>query len=312
MALKTLLVTLVLPALLLTQSNEQVLFAFTDPQITESSGLADLGDLMATTNDSGDSGRIFLVDTAGNTKRTINYFSDPTDVEGLALSNNRKIIWVADTGDNQNIRGHGTLFRVNIATGKTQQYQVSYPGGSFDVESILIRPKTNRIFLISKTVLISRVFRLPQKLSTTKLNRAVEIGKIGFTPSDAVFENQDWFLVRDLFSLCRYRLVGLVRQGCITLPRQTQGEGVSIGPKHRIRISSEGLYSEVIQVEFPNPDLAIKPNPTPLTPKPTVTSSAPVTQTSASNPEPWVFGSVFAAIGLAAAAMIWLRRRPKA
>ena len=42
----------------------QVAFTFQDNEIVESSGIAVVGDLVATTNDSGDTGRVFAVDPA--------------------------------------------------------------------------------------------------------------------------------------------------------------------------------------------------------------------------------------------------------
>ena len=66
------------------ESGDEVL-AFQDPAIVESSGLVALDDgLFATTNDSGDSGRVFTVDGDGETVGVTTWASTPDDVEALA------------------------------------------------------------------------------------------------------------------------------------------------------------------------------------------------------------------------------------
>jgi hypothetical protein len=86
---------------------------FGDPDIVESSGLAftatTRGGLVHTVNDSGDSGRVFTVDTAtGSTVGVTSWDGDPVDVEALAPS-------VRGTGPSPRRRtssstptGHGT------------------------------------------------------------------------------------------------------------------------------------------------------------------------------------------------------------
>ncbi len=81
------------------ESGDEV-FAFQDPAIVESSGLVALGDgLFATTNDSGDSGRVFTVDDDGETVGVTTWASTPDDVEALAPAGDGEV-WVGDIGDN--------------------------------------------------------------------------------------------------------------------------------------------------------------------------------------------------------------------
>jgi len=57
---------------------------FEDPEIVESSGLAVDDGLLVTTNDSGDSGRVFTVDPAtGETVGVTQWSAEPVDVEAL-------------------------------------------------------------------------------------------------------------------------------------------------------------------------------------------------------------------------------------
>ena len=60
-------------------------FRFRDPQIVESSGLVARDGLFVTVNDSGDSGRTFVVDGAtGRTVGGATWSTEPEDVEAVA------------------------------------------------------------------------------------------------------------------------------------------------------------------------------------------------------------------------------------
>ena len=68
----------------------QPVFAFADPAIVESSGLVAQDGLVYTTNDSGDTGRVFAVDPAsGETVGVTRWAAEPTDVEALAPGRTR-------------------------------------------------------------------------------------------------------------------------------------------------------------------------------------------------------------------------------
>ena len=78
----------------------QVVFSFQDNDIVESSGLVVARGLVVTTNDSGDTGRVFTVDPAtGETVGTTGWSNDPQDVEALAPLDDNDV-WVGDIGDN--------------------------------------------------------------------------------------------------------------------------------------------------------------------------------------------------------------------
>ena len=61
------------------------MFELRDDRIYESSGLVDLGSVMATVNDSGDSSRVFVLDPeSGETVGVTDFHTEVTDVEALA------------------------------------------------------------------------------------------------------------------------------------------------------------------------------------------------------------------------------------
>ena len=67
-------------------------FELRDDRIAESSGLADLGSVMATVNDSGDTSRVFVLDPeSGETVGVTDFHTDVTDVEALAPAGPRAV-----------------------------------------------------------------------------------------------------------------------------------------------------------------------------------------------------------------------------
>ena len=69
---------------------------------------------MVTTNDSGDSGRVFAVDPAtGARSASPRGRPDPVDVEALAPAGADEV-WVADTGDNRHVRESVEVLRVPV------------------------------------------------------------------------------------------------------------------------------------------------------------------------------------------------------
>src|SRR3954465_3611472 len=113
--LEKVLIALVAPPFLLGAAaapvgHAQVVFSFKDDAIIESSGLVVVGDLVVTTNDSGDSGRVFAVDPEdGRTVGVTSWQGDPTDVEALAPDGHGGV-WVGDIGDNEEKRDTVQVF----------------------------------------------------------------------------------------------------------------------------------------------------------------------------------------------------------
>ncbi len=89
-------------------------FELSDDRIFESSGLADLGSLMATVNDSGDSSRVFVLDPeSGETVGVTDFHTEVADVEALAPAGPRAV-YVGDIGDNRGERDEVVVHRVPV------------------------------------------------------------------------------------------------------------------------------------------------------------------------------------------------------
>jgi hypothetical protein len=237
----------------------QVVFSFVDPAITESSGLVDLGESMVTANDSGHAPVLYVVDSStGRTVGRTTYAGQVEDVEALAPGRGPSAgtIWVGDIGDNAARRASVRVYRVVPRTGDGRvdapSYELVYPDGAHDAESLVVDPG-GRLFVITKALLGGTVYAAPPVLSTAHPNRLTAVAKVGIWATDAaLFPDGDHVLVRGYGTAAIYTFPGFVPVATLDLPHQRQGEGVSIGDSGRIRLSSEGRNSPVLEVRLPD------------------------------------------------------------
>src|SRR3954467_2086156 len=158
--LEKVLIALVAPPFLLGAAaapvgHAQVVFCFKDDAIIESSGLAVVGDLVVTTNDSGDTGRVFAVDPAdGRTVSTTHWEDDPTDVEAIA-PDGRGGVWVGDIGDNTESRDTVQVADVPVSDSDAspadlQLFHLAYPDRPHNAETLMTDPVTGRLYIATK------------------------------------------------------------------------------------------------------------------------------------------------------------------
>jgi hypothetical protein len=254
-----LVVPFVLAAVNTPAEPSEVLFTFTDPQIVESSGLAVVGGLVVTTNDSGDSGRVFTVDPAtGDTVGTTQWASDVTDVEALAPGEG-DTVWVADIGDNTAERGSITIARVPVGRGDRSSdapsYTLVYPDGAHDAESLLADPRTGRLYVVTKDVFGGTFYAVPETLSTDRRNRLKRIGAVGdalpLATDASFFPDGRHVVVRGYPEAKIYAFPAMTEVATVDLPAQRQGEGIAVEDDGHLLISSEGVHSDVIRVTLP-------------------------------------------------------------
>ena len=245
------------PAVAVQPSSPGKVFAFQDVRIKESSGLVDLGSLMVTTNDSGDSARVFVIDPS--TGRTVGVTTfgddDPRDVEALAPAGGSRV-WVADIGDNDSSRDDVRVYRVPVAAraidvGDPDSYVLRYPDGAHDAESLVAAPD-GRLYVITKSFAGGAVYRTPGQLSRSRPNVLEEVAKVDDYATDAaLLGDGQHVVVRSLGQASVYTFPGFEVVSRFELPAQRQGEGVSVGPGDRTRLSSEGLRAPVLEVALP-------------------------------------------------------------
>jgi hypothetical protein len=237
-------------------------FRFTDPEIVESSGLVVLpggrgrdGDLVVTTNDSGDSGRVFTVDPAtGDTVGVTSWADDPEDVEALAPAGSGHV-WVADIGDNRHARDSVEVLRVPVGRGDRkvtpEVRQLVYPDGARDAEALLRHPVTGRLHVITKGVFGGTVYAAPERLRADRPNRLTAVGDAPGMVTDATFLPGGGGVVMRTYSAAH--LVAFPSWQAVEsweLPDQDQGEGVALAGSELL-VSTEGARSEVLGVGLP-------------------------------------------------------------
>jgi len=308
-------------------SDTGPLFRFHDPRISESSGLVDLGSTMVTTNDSGHPSQLYVVGTGGQTVGVTDFQAPVDDVEALAPAGGSSV-WVGDIGDNQASRKFVTVYRVSLGAGNrtvsAPAYRLVYPKRhAHDAES-LFADRQGRLYVVTKTFFGGTVYRAPLRLSRSRDNRLQPIGGVReFATDAAMMRDGRHLLVRGYDSAGVYAFPSLHRVGDFMLPAQRQGEGISVGPGNRIRLSSEGAHSVVQQVTLPsalarvvNRPASPSPGPSPsATPSPPATAARPdPAPDSASSSGPfghgWLRWTIPGVIALGAVGIgLGLRRR---
>lgn len=287
-----------------------VIFSFTDPDITESSGLVDLGALMVTTNDSGDDAVLYTVDPrTGRTVGRTTYARAVTDVEALAPAGAGKV-WAADIGDNTAVRQVVEVYKVPVGRGDRRvdapSYRLQYPDGPHDAES-LISPG-GRLYVITKGPLGGKVYAAPRVLDPVRVNRLTAVGIVTEWATDAAMLGARHVLVRGYGSAEVLTFPGFRKVASFELPSQAQGEGVSVGPGGRVRLSSEGEHSAVLQLALPA-EVKAMVRPAPASPPsiPHPVESFGEGRSTDLGLGPWVYGG--AALGAFVVALWWARRR---
>ncbi|MDZ5663101.1 hypothetical protein SFC79_15090 [Nocardioides sp. S-58] len=239
---------------------EDVAFRFSDTDVVESSGLVVLegpaaGGLVVTTNDSGDSGRVFAVDPdTGDTVGVTSWAGDPVDVEALAPAGPGHV-WVGDIGDNARARDSVEVLRVPVGRGDRsvtpESYELVYPEGAGDAEALLADPLTGRLLVVTKGVFAGTAYAAPLQLRADRPNRLVEVGDAPGLVTDATFLPGGGGVVMRTYS--HAHLVAFPSWAPVSsweLPQQDQGEGIALAGR-RLLVSTEGARSQVLEVDLP-------------------------------------------------------------
>lgn len=233
-----------------------VSFSFADPRIDESSGLVSLGATVLTINDSGDGP--FLYDVDASTGRTVGVTTytgdDVVDVEALATGPDGTV-WVGDIGDNRSNRMSVSVYAVPPVTPgertvSARRYDLQYPGGPRDAETLLVSPRTGRLYVVSKGLFSGQVFAAPRRLAAGRPNLLRPVARTGGTVTDGSFTPDGRYVVLRTYSTATlYDSQTWRSPAAMALPRQRQGEGLAmLSSGERMLLSSEGVRSPVLSV----------------------------------------------------------------
>lgn len=263
-----------------TDRDGEEVFRFQDREIVEASALVMEGDRAYTINDSGDTGRVFTVDTATGETVGVTYWADgPDDVEALAPAGPGHV-WVGDIGDNSTSRDSIEVTRVPVGDGDRtvdeETIDLVYPDGQRDAEALLVHPVTGRLYVATKGIFSGELYAAPPELADDAPNTLGLIGQTtGIVTDGAFFPDGEHLILRTYTNAVVYTFPALETVGSFDLPSQEQGEGIAAPSTKFVYLSSEGQQAPVLKVPVP-PEIrsVLAPTP-PATASPTTTTSTP-------------------------------------
>jgi len=219
--------------------------------VTETSGLASSrknpGVLYAH-NDSGDSARVFALDSKGALLGEIAFGgATAVDWEDMAVGPcaEGSCVWIGDVGDNGKSRSNYALYSIPEPTldGKTfakttiaaHKFPFSYPDGKWNCETLLVHPTTGEIFVVTKDSTIDGgVYRFPAKLVPGTPVTLEKVGSAKGTNKNLVTGGDispcgDRILLRTYGPLYEYTIA----------PGKTVAEAFSVAPRS-VPVAKEG------------------------------------------------------------------------
>lgn len=142
-----------------------------DKRIKESSGLAQSGrdpSIFWTLNDSGGEPCVFAIDRSGKTRAKVRIRDAANfDWEDIASGKDEKgtpMLFIGDIGDNLFIRSSIQVYQIpepevnapgqpvaETETAAPQLWRANYPDGSHNAESLLVHPRTRRLYILTKS-----------------------------------------------------------------------------------------------------------------------------------------------------------------
>lgn len=284
--------------------------------IEESSGLVlsrNHDDLAYTINDSGNAPIVYAIevstgDLVGTTRVGGGELDDP---EALSIDN-EGTLWVADIGDNDSDRDDIALYAFpesgrGTHSVKARRYPLSYDKGPRDAETLLINPKTNEKFIVTKSLKGGELFPIPGSLRVNDGNDLIrEIEDLSVLVTDGAFTPDGRYAVlRTLGSIQVFDAESWKLLRSDRVPNQKQGETLAMeADGASVLIGSEGKNSELLRVALNVEQEATEE----------VTTDSPSTDEDEkdagdSNNEWWQWAALAAALLGAAGGATLLRRR---
>jgi hypothetical protein len=236
----------------------EVVATFRDEAIDESSGLVVRGERLFTVNDSGDGPYLYEVDLRTGETVGVTTFADedPVDVEALAPGTGEEV-WVGDIGDNLRSRGSIRIHRLVPADGggrvDSTTYDLAYPDGPHDAETLLVHPRTERVLVVTKSFgRGGQAHRAPRRLEPGRIHRLEPIAAVPGMITDGTFlPDGKRVLLRTYGAATVYSYPDFEVLQELELPPQEQGEAVAVGDDGRVYLTSEGALSDVLVLDLP-------------------------------------------------------------
>lgn len=249
-----------------------------DRRITESSGLAASRrhpGIVYTFNDSGGTAQLYALGPDCRVRATLTLAgAHNRDWEAMAIG--RDGLYVGDIGDNMGgAWPYVTVYRIReparlrSRTIHATAYRIKYADGPRNAETLMIDPRTNRLYIASKEIGGS-LYEGPKRLSTHGFNIMHRVGDAPFYATDGAFAPDGrTFVIRGYWDAEMYSAPGkeLAR---VAVPDQKQGEGVTYAADGRsLLFSSEGTGQPLWREPVPAAGLPSE------SPKPSGSGAAP-------------------------------------
>jgi hypothetical protein len=301
-----------------------------DPAIGENSGIAlspQHAGVLWTVNDSGNPPVLYALGPTGATaaRITLTGVAD-TDWEAVATwrdRTGRALLAAADIGDN---RAGRSQIEIDVVAEPSplrsqtlkplRRLVLRYPDGATDAESLMVDPRTQRMYVASKGF-GSRIYAVPESVwpgvpGAARVDSGV-LQPVGRTPAllvtdGAILPSGD-VVLRTYTSMLLLgplptphgsgstgELPALAQLGAVELPAQSQGEGLAIDlATGSVLLSSEGVRQPVLRIgwpaQWPSPSSSAGAAPAGRSPLPAPDPGPPVPVPDASSESAAVGGS---------------------
>ncbi|MCH1867538.1 hypothetical protein [Nocardioides sp. CFH 31398] len=230
-----------------------------DPRITESSGMALSRvhpGVLYTHNDAGNAPSVFAVDASG-TRAVLDLAVLGVDWEDVATTPDGRL-WVGDIGDNDEVRGSVSVAVVeepDVLTSTTlaaTTYELQYEDGPHDAEALLVDPRDDRVWVVTKEEPSGTAYVAPVRLREDRVNVLRAVSEAPAAVSGGAFSPDGERIVlrtqRRAFFGDGFRDETEV----VDLPQQRQGEAVTFTEDGRwVLLGSEGENSRVLCLPVP-------------------------------------------------------------
>jgi hypothetical protein len=125
------------------------------------------------------------------------------------------------------------------------RFDFRYPDGAHDAEGLLVRPRTGRVYIVTKSRSGGAIYRAPKKLSARSVNRLQKVRSVPVSITAAAFRPGGGFV------LCNHNFVYVYRSMKATprsyrKPEVGQGESIeSLRTGRSVLLGAEGRNSPV-------------------------------------------------------------------
>lgn len=220
----------------------------------------------------------------------------------------RKVLWLADIGDNRDswpeVRLHAILEPTQLVDQQVRAttYRFTYPDQPHNAEAILVAPDRAEVWVVTKQLARGAVYRVP--LSTSGVATAKRVAQVGGLVTDAAMSPDGTrFVIRDYFAAKLYSApvtaASIAAGTPLALPDQPQGEAVSFTRDGTsLVVASEG-DDRLLAVPIGDASPSSSPTPAPGT-----SSAAPSGSATAAPPTASGDGPGAVRIGLAVVAVL--------